>query len=144
MANLNRVFLMGNLTRDPEVRYLPSGRAVADLHLAINRKFKVQSGETREETCFVGLVAWGRQAEVAGEYLKKGSGIFVEGRLRYEQWETNGEKHNRLRVSVDRIQFLDKLPIAASKAPQESSGATQTKEKTPADTDSSDSDNLPF
>lgn len=108
MANMNRVFLAGNLTRDPEVRYIPSGKAVADLHMAINRKYKTAAGENKEDTCFVGVVVWGRQAETAGEYLKKGSGVLIEGSLRYDQWETNGEKRNRLRVTADRIQFLER------------------------------------
>lgn len=108
MANLNKVFLIGNLTRDPEVRYIPSGRAVADINLAINHKYKTSTGEDREDTCFVGVVAWGRQAETAGEYLKKGSSVFIEGALRFEQWETDGEKRSRLRVVASRIQFLDR------------------------------------
>ena len=120
MANLNRVFLIGNLTRDPEIRYIPSGKAVADLNMAINRKYRTTSGEFKEETCYVSVVAWERQAETAGEYLKKGSAIMVEGSLRYEQWEKDGEKKSRLRVNADRIQFLDRLkrPVEPSEAPE--------------------------
>ena len=158
MANLNRVCLIGNLTRDPEVRYIPSGKAVADLHLAINRRYKTSSGEDREDTCFVGIVAWGRQAETAGEYLKKGSCISVEGSLRYDQWESNGEKWSRLRVNADRIQFLDRLKRTEfADAPQ---GAQQSRsqdavspsegtadkpdEIKPEVTEEANSDNLPF
>ena len=106
MAALNKVILAGNLTRDPEVRYTPGGTAVADLNLAINRTYVVQ-GEQREETCFVGVVAWGRQAELCGEYLAKGAPVLVEGSLQFDQWQTEGgEKRSRLRVKADRVQFL--------------------------------------
>lgn len=155
MANLNRVFLIGNLTRDPEIRYIPSGKAVADLNMAINRKYRTASGEVKEETCYVGVVVWERQAETAVEYLKKGSAIMVEGSLRYEQWETNGEKKSRLRVNADRIQFLDRLkrpvepnqaseegqrrdaPAAANEPAGPSAAAAPGEEK-------GDDDNLPF
>lgn len=106
MATLNRVFLIGNLTRDPEVRYLPSGKAVAEIRMAISRRFKSATGEEREETCFVTVVVWGRQAETCGQYLSKGSALFVEGRLQYEEWEKDGQKNNRLRVVADRTQFI--------------------------------------
>jgi single-strand DNA-binding protein len=108
MASLNKVLLIGNLTRDPEVRYTPKGTAVADLGLAVSRTYKTESGETKEDVCFLTVVAWGRQAETAGEYLKKGSPIFVEGRLQYETWEKNGEKRNTIKVSAERIQFLSR------------------------------------
>lgn len=109
MASMNRVFLAGNLTRDPEVRYTPSGSAVADLNMAINRVYTSGSGEQKEETCFVSVVAWGRQAETCGEYLTKGSPIMVEGSLQFDQWQTeSGEKRSRLRVKADRVQFLSR------------------------------------
>lgn len=108
MASLNKVLLIGNLTRDPEVRYTPKGTAVADLGLAVSRSYKTDSGEIKEEVCFLTVVAWGRQAETAGEYLKKGSPIFVEGRLQYETWEKNGEKRNTIKVNAERIQFLSR------------------------------------
>ncbi len=152
MANLNRVFLIGNLTRDPEIRYIPSGKAVADLSMAINRKYRTTSGEFKEETCFVGIVAWEKQAEMAGEYLKKGSAILVEGSLRYEQWETNGEKKNRLRVHADRIQFLDRLkrPVDAGEAseavPRAAADSETAEPPAPAGpgAEKGDADNLPF
>jgi single-strand DNA-binding protein len=106
MADLNSVFLIGNLTRDPEVRYAPSGDAVADIQMAVNRKFRTKDGQDREEACFVGVVVWGRQAETCGQYLRKGSLVFVEGRLQYEQWEKDGQKNSRLRVRANRVQFL--------------------------------------
>ena len=107
MASYNRVMLMGNLTRNPELKYTPSGSAVADLGLAVNESFKNKAGETIEQTCFVDVVAWGRQAETAAEYLKKGSPVFVEGRLQFDQWESQqGEKRSKLRVRAERVQFL--------------------------------------
>ena len=107
MASYNRVLLMGNLTRNPEIRYTPSGTAVADLGLAVNESFKNKAGETVERTCFVDVVVWSRQAETAAEYLHKGSPVFVEGRLQLDQWENQeGEKRSKLRVRADRVQFL--------------------------------------
>ena len=107
MANLNKVFLIGNLTRDPQLRYTPSGSAVADLGLAVNRKYKAQDGTLKEDVCYVNLTAWGRTAENAAEYLSKGSPVFVEGRLKFDQWESKeGEKRNKLSVVIERLQFL--------------------------------------
>ena len=107
MASYNRVLLMGNLTRNPEIRYTPSGTAVADLGLAVNENFKNKAGETVEQTCFVEVVVWGRQAETSSEYLHKGSAVFVEGRLQLDQWENQqGEKRSKLRVRADRVQFI--------------------------------------
>jgi single-strand DNA-binding protein len=107
MASLNRVFLMGNLTRDPELRYIPSGTAVAEFGLAVNREWTDKSGEKKDDTCFVDITVWGRQAEIVNQYLKKGRSIFLEGRLEYSTWETKeGEKRNKLRVVADRVQFL--------------------------------------
>lgn len=101
MASLNRVFLIGNLTKDPEVRYTPSGKAVADLRLASTSKFK-----EREDTLFINVTVWDRQAETCGEYLSKGSPVFVEGRLKLDEWERDGQKHSRISVVGNRVQFL--------------------------------------
>lgn len=107
MSTLNRVFLMGNLTRDPEVRYTPSGTAVGDLGLAVNETYKNKAGETVETTVFVDVEVWARQAETCAEYLHKGSPVFVEGRLKLDQWENQqGEKRSKLRVRAERVQFL--------------------------------------
>lgn len=107
MSTLNRVFLMGNLTRDPEVRYTPSGIAVGDLGLAVNETYKNKAGETIESTVFVDIEVWARQAETCAEYLGKGAPVFVEGRLKLDQWENQqGEKRSKLRVRADRVQFL--------------------------------------
>ncbi|MBI2871497.1 MAG: single-stranded DNA-binding protein [Candidatus Omnitrophica bacterium] len=108
MASLNRVLLMGNLTRDPELRYIPSGQAVASFTLAMNRAFTT-NGERREEASFVRVVVWARRAEVCAQYLKKGSPVFVEGRLQSRSWETqDGQKRSTLEVVANNVQFLGK------------------------------------
>jgi single-strand DNA-binding protein len=106
MVSLNRVLLIGNLTRDPELRYTPSGTPVANLRLAVNSVFKDQSGQRKEETCYVTIVAWSKQAEVCQQYLRKGRPIFVEGRLIYRSWEAQGQTRSTMEVRADRIQFL--------------------------------------
>ncbi len=162
MTSLNRVFLAGNLTRDPEVRYLPSGDPVADLRMAINRRYRTKQGEDREETVFVAVAAFARQAETCGQYLRKGSPILVEGRLRLEQWERDGQKQSRLSVVAERVHFLG--PPRGGSGPQEygdaPSGARRepprparettpprdegpARDAAPAD-DLEDEDNIPF
>ena len=108
MASYNKVILMGNLTRDPEVKFLPTGTAVANFGLAVNESYTDrQTGEQRESVCFVDIEAWGRQAEVVGEYFTKGRPILVEGSLKYDSWEADdGTKRNRLRVRLQRFQFV--------------------------------------
>lgn len=107
VVDLNAVYLAGNLVADPEVRYVPSGDAVANLRLAVNRRWRSQTGEQREETLFVTVVAWGRQAETCGEYLRKGSPVLVEGWLQQRSWETQeGDKRSVVEVRARRIQFL--------------------------------------
>jgi single-strand DNA-binding protein len=106
MASFNRVILMGNITRDIELRYTQSGLAVTDLTVAVNDKRKNQSGEWVEETTFVDVTLWGRTAEVAGEYLSKGSPVFIEGRLKLDQWETDGQKRSKLRVVGEKMQMI--------------------------------------
>jgi single-strand DNA-binding protein len=109
MANFNKVILAGNLTRDPEVRYTPKGMAIAKFGMAINRTWKNESGETKEEVTFVDIDAFGRQAEVISQYLKKGRPVLVEGRLRLDQWDDKqtGQKRSRLGVVLEAFQFLD-------------------------------------
>src|SRR2546428_14162475 len=115
MASLNRVFLMGNLTRPPELRYTPSGTAVADLRLAVNRNYTTQGGEKREETCFLTVIVWAKQAESCGEYLDKGSPIMVEGRLQTRDWETkDGQKRNVVEVVAERVQFMGRPKTAGA------------------------------
>ena len=106
MASFNRVILVGNLTRDIELRYTPSGTAVTEIGLAVNDRRKTQTGEWVEETTFVDVTLWARTAEVASEYLSKGSPILVEGRLKLDTWETDGQKRSKLRVVGERMQML--------------------------------------
>jgi single-strand DNA-binding protein len=108
MASYNKVMLLGNLTRDPEVKYTPKGTAVTELGLAVNRTYTTDGGEKREETTFVDVTMWGRQAEIAGEYLKKGRPLFVEGRLQLDTWDDKqtGQKRSKLRVVCENFQML--------------------------------------
>ena len=106
MANLNKVFLMGNLTRDPELRYTPSGSPVCEFGMAINRSYKTAAGEQRDEVCFVDIVMWGRRGVVISEYFTKGKPIFIEGRLQYDSWDTAEGRRSRLRVVADNFEFL--------------------------------------
>ncbi len=107
MANLNRVFLIGNLTRDVDLRYSPTGAAVARMGLAVNRTYTGQDGERKEEVCFVDIVAFGKTAENCNTYLSKGRQVFFEGRLHYSTWDTpEGQKRSKLEVVVERMQFL--------------------------------------
>lgn len=121
MATLNKVFLIGNLTRDPELRYIPSGSAVATFTIGVNRVWKTPTGEKKEQASFIRIVVWGRRAEVCGEYLSKGSPVFVEGRLQSRDWQTqDGQKRNTVEVIADNIQFLrgaDKQGSSGAKQP---------------------------
>jgi len=144
MASYNRVLLMGNLTRNPEIRYTPSGTAVVDLGLAVNESFKNKAGETVEQTCFVDVVVWGRQAETASEYLHKGSPVFVEGRLQLDQWEgKEGEKRSKLRVRADRVQFLGSPGKGTEYAAAPAASASQVP-SAPAPEAADDDDVVPF
>ena len=106
MASYNRVILMGNMTRDVELKYTPGGTPVTDITLAVNDRRKNAQGEWVDETTFVDVTLWGRTAELAGEYLGKGSPLLVEGRLKLDSWETDGQKRSKLRVVCDRMQFV--------------------------------------
>ena len=107
MANLNKVFLMGNLTRDPELRYTPSGTAVCEFGMATNRKWTTPDGEKREDTCFVDIQMWGRRGEVISEYMRKGRPLFVEGRLQLDQWEgKDGQRRSKMRVVAENFEFI--------------------------------------
>jgi single-strand DNA-binding protein len=106
MASYNKVILIGNLTRDPELRYTPSGSAVCDIGLAVNRRFLV-AGQEKEEACFIDIVVWAKQAESCGKYLQKGSPVLIEGHLKNDNWEDkDGKKKTRMRVVAERVQFL--------------------------------------
>ena len=107
MASLNKVLLIGNLTKDPELRYTPNGTAVTNLRVAVNRKFKDRTGELKEDTCFITVTAWDKQAEICNQYLQKGRAVFVEGILQSRSWETgDGQKRSTIDVRAERIQFL--------------------------------------
>ncbi|MCM8537934.1 MAG: single-stranded DNA-binding protein [Lentisphaeraceae bacterium] len=116
MASFNKVLLMGNLTRDPELRYTGSGAAVCGLGLAVNRSYKTQSGEVKDDTCFVDVTVWGKQGESCNNYLRKGAPVFVEGVLRLESWtdKNTGQNRSRHSVSAESVRFLG--------APQKGSG----------------------
>jgi len=149
MADLNRVILAGRLTRDPEVRYTSSGSAVTDLGLAVSDNYRNKAGELIEQTCFVEVVVWGRQAETCGEYLSKGSPALIEGRLQFDQWENQqGEKRSKLRVKADRVQFLGsprREAEAGAAGPADSTVAATTGPTEPApDFSAQDDENLPF
>lgn len=108
MASLNKVMLIGNLTRDPEIKYTPKGTAIADIGLAVNRNYTTDNGEKREEVTFIDVTLWGRTAEIVGEYCKKGRPLFVEGRLQLDTWDDKqtGQKRSKLKVVGDNIQLL--------------------------------------
>ena len=108
MASLNKVMLIGNLTRDPEVKYTPKGTAVAEIAIAINRNFTGADGQKKEEVTYIDVTLWERLAEIAGEYLKKGRPVFIEGRLQLDTWDdkATGQKRSRLRVRAEQMQLL--------------------------------------
>jgi single-strand DNA-binding protein len=106
MPSFNRVILIGNLTRDPELRYIPSGTAVTEIGLAVNERRKGPNGEKIDEVNFIDVTLWGRTAEIVSEYLGKGSPVLVEGKLKQDRWEKDGQKHSKLKVVGDRIEFI--------------------------------------
>ena len=132
MASLNKVFLMGNLTRDPELRYIPSGSAVASFTVAMNRVYKLQTGEKKEEVSFVRVVVWGRMAEVCGEYLTKGSPVFVEGRLQSRTWDApDGQKRSTIEVIALNVQFLRQGAGKEAMPPADMPSPSASKEEIP-------------
>ena len=133
MASFNKVLLMGNLTRDPELRYTSGGAAVASFGLAVNRKYKA-GDEWKEEVCFVDITVWAKQAENCAEYLHKGSPVFVEGRLNYQSWESDtGQKRNKLEVVANTVQFLGRPGAGkdGGTGPQESHDPSDQKDDIP-------------
>ena len=126
-ASLNKVLLIGNLTRDPELRYIPSGQAVTTFTIAVNRTYNSQSGEKKEEVSFIRVVVWARRAEVCNEYLKKGSPVFVEGRLQSRSWEAqDGTKRSTLEVIAQNVQFLSRGSRAEEPAGANHAGESDT------------------
>jgi single-strand DNA-binding protein len=148
MASFNKVILLGNLTRDPEVRYTPKGSAVCDLGIAVNRVYTTDSGERREEVTYVDVVLWARLAEIAGEYLKKGRPIFIEGRLQMDSWDDKqtGQKRTRLRVVGESMQLLGGRPGGASAAASEMTGDNRqtSAPSKPSARAETDEDEIPF
>jgi single-strand DNA-binding protein len=122
MASFNKVILLGNLTRDPEIRYTPKGSAVCDLGVAVNRQYTLENGEKREEVTYVDVVLWARLAEIAAEYLKKGRPVFIEGRLQLDTWDDkqSGQKRSKLRVIGENMQMLGSRGAGGGGAPSES------------------------
>ncbi len=158
MASLNKVFLIGNLTRDPERRTLPSGMAVTEIGLAVNRRFRTQSGEDRDETTYVNISLFGKQAETAVRYLRKGRQVFIEGRLKFDSWEgKDGQKRSRLTVIGERFQFiggersdspssveLGDTPDRLDTPPVTDSASESGMDIDPGEMEAKNSDNLPF
>ena len=154
MASFNKVILLGNLTRDPEVRYTPKGTAVTELGMAVNRVYTAENGEKREETTFVDVTLWGRTAEIAGEYLKKGRPVFIEGRLQLDTWDdkTSGQKRSKLKVVGEGLQLLGARPGGGGGGggggDEESSGGSRSSKPAPppkaAPSSGPDDDEIPF
>lgn len=138
MASLNKVILIGNLTRDPELRYTPSGAAIAKFSLAVNDKFK-QGDEWKERVNYVDIVVWGKQGENCSEYLAKGRSVCVDGRLQYSAWETEeGQKRSKLEVVADRVVFL------GGKGGQDGSGKAEGRDAGAAPSEAVQNDDVPF
>jgi single-strand DNA-binding protein len=131
MANLNKVMLIGNLTRDPELRYTPSGKAVADISLAINRVWNNEQGQKQEDTIFVDVTLWGRQAELAQQYLSKGRCAYIEGRLQMDTWDDKetGKKRSKLKVVGDQLQFMPDGKGGSGGSPPPSQGGPQASQQ---------------
>jgi single-strand DNA-binding protein len=155
MAGFNKVLLMGNLTRDPQLSYTPTQTAVVDFGLAVNRRWTSKGGESKEETCFVDCRAFGRQAENINKYLTKGRLVFVEGRLTFDSWTSqDGTKRSRHRVTVETFQFLPSTPTGDAQwragAPPETGAGEQADQSTGPDADveqpptSGGKDDIPF
>ena len=144
MANYNKVLLMGNLTRDVELRQTPGNQVVANMGLAVNRRFKSRDGENREETTFVDCEAWGRTAEILNQYLSKGRPVFVEGRLKLDSWKDNdGNNRSKLKVVVEGFQFIDSKGNNHSTSSASYSGAATGGAQT-ADHQPQGDDDIPF
>ena len=145
MANVNKVFLLGNLARDPEMRFAQSGTAVLNFSLATNRVYTAASGEKKEDTTFVRIVVWGKQAERCNDYLQKGSSVLVEGRLNSRSWETpEGQKRNMLEVVALNVQFISRLKSAPSQGDESGQQDFKQKEQTDEPVGQVPEDEVPF
>jgi single-strand DNA-binding protein len=151
MASFNKVILLGNLTRDPEVRYTPKGTAVTELGMAVNRVYTAENGEKREETTFVDVTLWGRTAEIAGEYLKKGRPVFIEGRLQLDTWDDkqSGQKRSKLKVVGEGLQLIGSRPGGGGAGGGDEQGSSAPSSSKPAPPPKAapaepDDDEIPF
>jgi single-strand DNA-binding protein len=149
MASFNKVILLGNVTRDPEVRYTPKGTAVTEIGMALNRVYTAENGEKRDETTFVDVTLWGRTAEVAGEYLKKGRPVLIEGRLQLDTWDDkqSGQKRSKLKVIGETLQLIGGRPTGGgggSGEEMETSAAARSSRPAPPKTAAPDDDEIPF
>lgn len=146
MGSLNKVFLMGNLTKDPELRYTPTGLAVASFGIAVNRVWKTPEGEQKKETCFVNASIFGKRAEVVSEYFSKGKPIFIEGRLRFQEWETkDGQKRSNLSVVVEDFQFIGpRTSVSPGQKVVSEEAATPAESGPDNFTDDVSNDKIPF
>ena len=150
MASFNKVILLGNLTRDPEVRYTPKGTAVTELGMAVNRVYTAENGEKREETTFVDVTLWGRTAEIAGEYLKKGRPVFIEGRLQLDTWDDkqSGQKRSKLKVVGEGLQLIGSRPGGSGGGGGDEEGGSRSSRPAPPPKatapSASDDDEIPF
>ena len=142
MASFNKVILIGNLTRDPELKYTPKGTAACQIGMAVNRKWRNEQGQDQEEVTFLDVQSWGKQAEAISKFLRKGSPLFVEGRLKLEEWEKDGKKQTKLRVVLESFQFLGGVKQEGAPAPKPQRVGTETHETTPAI--EADDDSVPF
>ncbi|MBU3665608.1 MAG: single-stranded DNA-binding protein [Chthoniobacterales bacterium] len=146
MASVNKVMLLGNCTRDPEVKYTPKGSAVTDVGIAVNRVYTTDGGEKREETTFVDVTMWGRQAEIAGEYLKKGRPVFIEGRLQLDTWDDKqtGQKRSKLRVVCENFQLLGSRDGGGEGGGSRPGGGSKAAKAAPAREEEPSEDDIPF
>ena len=150
MANFNKVILIGNLTRDPQMSYLPSQTPVVEFGLAVNRRWRDQQSQQREETCFIDCRCYGKQAETINQYMSKGRPILIEGRLQFDQWEgKDGSKHSKHRIFVERFQFLgaagpQKGAPGRSARPQTQAATASGGAEQPAPPDDGVGDDIPF
>ena len=152
MANFNRIILVGNITRDPEIRYTPNGTAVTHFGLAVNRTWRSQDGDNREEVCFIDITAWGRTGEIISEYKSKGDPILIEGRLRMESWQgQDGQKRTKHVVVVDNFQFLNRSTRGegppsqpTQDRPAQAPAPQQPKETAGGSDDAFGGDDIPF
>lgn len=147
MASFDKTILMGNLTRDPELRYTPKGTAFTKLTLAVNRKWKSERGEAQEEVSFIDVDVWGKQAEVIAQYLKKGNPLLVEGRLKQDTWEKDGQKHSKVKVVLESFTFVGVKKEGDGEQRQPAAAKTSRTAPTEAEANQSspdEGDDVPF